>query len=296
MQAGGFRWPLRAAGLAVIAAMAVAGCATGSSSAAKGGSTSAAPVSAVEAVKLASQTTGKVNSFTATMDIQITVPQGTASSTGLGSGSMDISATLAERLRPTLLMSMTLGSFSTGGTSLPGGLTELITPTALYMKWSYLTQQMHLTKPWLEIPLSALGSKSGVNLSQLLNQASGNGPLTQSQMLAGATSVREVGTGTVGGVPVTEYTGTVPLDKAMSYLSGSAKTTVQQLIASGGLTTEKFTVWIDGQHQLRKAIITMNGKALSETVNMTVTSINQPITVTVPPASETTQVPASALG
>ena len=92
------------------------------------------------------------------------------------------------------------------------------------MKWSYLTQMLHLSKPWLAIPVPSGSKSSGINLSQIFSQESGSDPLTQSQLLQGATSVHQVGTGSIDGVPVTEYTGTLPLDKAISYLSGAAKT------------------------------------------------------------------------
>ncbi len=292
MQVHAARLPLCAAGLAMIAVAAVTGCAASSSSAARGVASAAPPVTPATAVKLAAQVTGKVNSFTATMSERITVKPGTTSSTGLD-GNVQLAMTLAEQLHPALLASATLGSNSLGGTSLPGGITEVITPTALYMKWSYLTKQLHLTKPWLVVSLSSLGKSSGINFSQLLNQATGNGPLTQSQVLAGATSVRQVGAGSIDGVPVTEYTGTVPLNKGLSFLSGSIKAQVQQLITAGGLTAEHFTVWIDGKHIPRKLTVTAAGKSMTETIDMTITSINQPVSIAVPPASQTSTLPAS---
>ena len=294
MQVRSARLPLYTAGLAVIVAAAVSGCAASSgSSSGGGGSSAAAPLSPLAAVKLVAKTTVTVNSFTGTMNIQITAKPGAASSAGLGS--MDMTGTLAEQLRPTVLISESIGTLGEAGTSLPGGLTELMTPTAWYIKWSYFTQQLHLTKPWLVIPLSTLSKGAGINLSQALSQATSNGPVAQSQMLAGATSVRRVGTGTLDGVPVTEYTGTIPLGKAMAYLSGSTKSGVEQLIKASGLTTEKFTIWVDGEHVLRKAVITMDGKAVTENISMTITSINQPVAVTVPPASETATLPSGAL-
>jgi hypothetical protein len=295
MQVHAARLPLCAAGLAMIAVAAVTGCAASSSSAVRGVASAAPPVTPATAVKLAAQVTGKVNSFTATMSQRITVKPGTTSSTG-PAGNVQLTMTLAEQLHPALLASATIGSYGLGGTSLPGGITEVITPTALYMKWSYLTKQLHLTKPWLVVSLSSLSKSSGINFSQLLNQATGNGPLTQSQVLAGATSVRQVGAGSIDGVPVTEYTGTVPLNKGLSFLSGSIKAQVQQLITAGGLTTEHFTVWIDGMHLPRKLTVTAAGKSMTETTDMTITSINQPVSIAVPSASQTSTLPASDLG
>jgi hypothetical protein len=294
MQVRSARLPWYTAGLAVIAAAAVTGCAASSgSSPGGGGSSAAAPLSPLAAVRLVAKTAVTVNSFTGTMNLQVTVKPGAAGATG--PGSLDMTGTLAEQLRPTLLVSESIGTFRAAGTSLPGGLTELLTPTGVYIKWSYLTQQLHLAKPWLVIPLSTLSKGAGINLSQALSQATSNGPVTQSQMLAGATSVRQVGTGTFDGVPVTEYTGTVSLDKALSYLPSSSKAGVEQLIKASGLTTEKFTVWVDGEHVLRRAVITLDGKAVTESISTTITSVNQPVAVTVPPASETSTLPGGAL-
>jgi hypothetical protein len=207
-----------------------------------------------------------------------------------------ISAAFAEQLHPSLLASVNIGTLSAGGQSLPGGLSEILTPSTLYMKWSFLTSSLHLSKPWLAIPLSSVSQKSGVNLGQIFSQLQSSGPLTESQLLAGATSVHQVGTGTVDGVAVTEYTGTLPLDKGIKFLTGSARTQVQQAIAAAGLTTATFTVWIDGQHLVRKSVVTESGKTVTEVITTTVTSINQPVKIAVPPASQTSSVPSSALG
>ena len=205
-----------------------------------------------------------------------------------------MTATYAERLHPSLLarVDMNIASLGAAGTSMPGGIEEIITPSTLYMKWSYLTQLLHLSKPWLAISAPSISQSSGIDLSQIFSQESGSDPLTQSQLLQGATSVHQVGTGSIDGVPVTEYTGTVPLRKAMSYLSGLAKTQMQQVIANAGFTDETYTVWIDGRHTVRKAIITEVGKTVTESVTTTTTSINQPVNITVPTAGQTSPLPA----
>lgn len=296
MQVRAARLPLYTAGLALVVTTVVTGCATSSSSsAAAAKSSAAAAVTPLDAVKLAAQTSHNANSFTGTMSMQTTGSAGAASTAG-GSGDLSMTAAFAEQLHPSLLASVNIESLSSPGVSLPGGMREVLTPTDLYLKWSYLTQTLHLSKPWLSIPLSTF-AKSGVNLSKLINQATGNSPLSQSRLLADATSVRQVGTGTIGGVPVTEYTGTIPLnDKMLSVLSGSLKTQVQQEIKTLGFTSEKFTVWIDGQHITRKIVVKMASKSAAETVTMTITSINKPVNVAIPPASQTAPMPSSLFG
>jgi hypothetical protein len=140
------------------------------------------------------------------------------------------------------------------------------------------------------LPLYAAG------LAVIVDEATGNGPLVQSQMLAAATSVQQLGTGTIGGVPVTEYTGKIPLQKAAASLSGSARTTLEQASASDGLTEATFTDWIDAQHIVRKAVVIEVGPSISETITVTTTSINQPVNISIPSASQTSPMPSSALG
>lgn len=289
------RLPLYAAGLALIGAMAVTGCGPSSSSSAGAAGPSATPsANPLDAVKLAAKTASGANSFTGTMSLQFTAKPGAASSSS-SVGGLSMNATFAEQLHPTLLASVNIASLSSGGTSLPGGMAEIVTPSTLYLKWSYLTQLLHLSKPWLAVPVSSLSQSGGVNLSQLLGQSTGSGPLTQSQLLQGATSVHQVGTGSVGGVPVTEYTGTLSLDKAISYLSGTAKAQLQQAMANAGLTEATFTVWIDRQHTVRKAVVNEAGKDVTETITTTITSINQPVNIVLPTASQTSQLPGGDL-
>lgn len=301
MQVSVARVPLYAAGLVVIVAVAVAGCSPSTSSsgasasAGASGSASTAPGNALDAVKLAAKTSSSANSFTGTMDLQSTIKPGAASSSA-SAGAVSMSATFAEQVHPSPVASVNIASLSSAGMSVPGGLAEIVTTSTLYLKWSYLTQMLHLSKPWLAIPLSSLSQSGGVNLSQILSQATGSGPLAQSQLLQGATSVRQVGTGSLDGVPVTEYTGTLPLDKGLSYLSGAAKAQLQQAMASAGFTEMTFTVWIDGQHTVRKAVDTETGKDVTETITTTITSINQPVNIAVPTASQTSPLPGGDLG
>jgi hypothetical protein len=298
MRVGAAHLPWCAAGFAGIAAAAVTGCASSSSTTGASGATPSA-ANALSTVQLAAKSTSGVNSATGTISVQATPVSGAtaspASSGSTGSGALNFTGTFAEQLHPSLTASFDVQSLTSGGSSLPGGLSEVITPSTVYLKSPALTQAMHLAKPWLAIPLSQLGKSSGVNFSQLLGGMNGNSPLSGSQLLAGATSVRQVGTSTLDGVPVTEYTGTLSLDKAIASLSGSAKSALQQAITTAGFSTAKFTVWIDGKHTVRKSVVAEAGKAVSETTTTTITSINQPVNIAVPAASQTAPVPSGSL-
>jgi hypothetical protein len=307
VRAGAFRRPWQAAGLAAVAATALAGCgvSSGSGSSAPSASSASGAASgtasgstdAQDQVQLAAKTTAAASSVTGTMTVQATAKPGASASPSAsgsaGSGAFSMTATFAERLRPSLLASTNVESLSSSGTSLPSGLSEIITPSTFYLKWSYLTQELHLSKPWLAIPVAQISQSSGINLGQILGSVSGS-PLTGTQLLAGATSVRQTGTGTVNGVAVTEYSGTLSLHQALSSLSGSAKTQLQQAIAQAGFSTADFTVWIDGKNQVRKSVVTETGTTVTETSTTTITSIGQPVTITPPAASETTPLPSTA--
>jgi hypothetical protein len=64
-------------------------------------------------------------------------------------------------------------------------------------------------------------------------------------------------------------------------------------IATDGLTEATFTDWIDAQHIVRKAVVTEVGKSITETITVTTTSINQPVNVSIPSASQTSSLPSS---
>lgn len=308
MRAGTVRWTTYGVGLAALATAAVTGCSSSSSSAAASGTsspaasgTSAQSTDATGTVQLAAKTTADATSVTGNLVLQITSKAGAsasaspAASAAAGSGNLSATATFAERLRPSLTGSVTYQSMSSGGTTLPGGLSAIITPTEFYLKWSYLTDALKLSKPWLAIPVSQLSQSSGVNLSQILGSAAGGSPLSGSQVLSGASSVRKVGTGTVGGIPVTEYTGTLDLDKSLAALSGTTKTQLQQAITKSGFKTGTFTVWVDGSHQIRKEVATLTGSTMTETTTTTITSINKPVNISLPAANQTTTAPTSSL-
>jgi hypothetical protein len=254
---------------------------TGCAAADGGSSTSPQPavLTAKQAVQLAAQTARGANSFTGTTAIAISAAGGHAT----------ITASFAERLHPSLLARVDVSTFKIpgvpAGTNL-NGLTEIVTPSAVYLKWPFITSLMHTSKPWVKVSLSALGASGAVNLTSLFTQFSNNGPLTQDSMLAGATSVRTVGTGTLNGVPVTEYTGTVSVTKALAALDPSSRSAVSKAITQAGIGSMRFTIWVDGQHIVRKSVVTESGSMMSEVITTTLTSVNQPVSVQVPADSD----------
>jgi hypothetical protein len=247
-------------------------------------------MSATQAIQLAADETRDVNSFAATVNIQISGKPGSSGSFG----NAELAGTFQEQLHPSLLAGADFTTFSVAGQSM-AGLGEIITPTAIYIKLGMLTQALHSTKPWVELPLSSLNKSTGLNLGSLINQMQTSSPLAQTQLMAGATNVRTVGTGTVDGIPVTEYAGSYSMSAALAKLHADVRGQLSQALQKAGINSAQFKAWIDGQHQVRKEIVTEDASAFTETVTLTVPSINQPVNISVPPTSQTVTLPASAL-
>jgi hypothetical protein len=265
--------------VAAVAALAAAGCSSGT------GSSGAAAQSKTPAqeIRLAASTAGTVNSFTATMSLDLTTTGGS-----LGSQSVTVAGTVSEKVHPSLLAEFSFSTVKAAGVSLPGGMSEIITPNEIYVKLAELSTLLHTDKPWLGLSVSSLSGSSGINLGSLFSQSDTSNPLTMTQLLAGATNVKKVGTGTMGGVAVTEYTGSYALATALDKLPASARSAARTAFKQAGLDsgTARFTVWIDAQNIVRKDITRLTSSALNESITTTVTSVNQPVTITAPPASQ----------
>jgi hypothetical protein len=235
-----------------------------------------------QAITLAANHASQVNSFGSVMSVTMS---GTVNGTMAG--------TMHIRSRPTRLVDADFSKFDVGGQNLPGGMHEIVTDRAIYLKMALLAQELH--KPWVKISFSQLQQSAGINLSQLTQQVQSNNPLVQTRMLTAAKDVRAVGTQTIDGVSTTHYAGSYPISAGLAKLPASVRALAEKGLRTLGTKTVRFNVWIDGQHQTRKIMVTEAGSAETTKVTMQVTSINQPVSVTLPPASQVATIPASAL-
>jgi len=260
----------------------IAGCSAGGSSASSAGSggTAAKPVSPHTALTLAADQSKRVNSMTGTFSSQ------------LGSSVSEITTgTMQLQLKPSLVAEENL-KVTTGGKTTP--MDEIITPTALYLKSGLPSLGTSAAKPWLEVEYSAMKGSLGSALSSLLQNAQNGNPATQTQMFAASKNVHEVGTQVVDGVQTTHYAGSFTPSAALATLSPSLRKTLGPTMKSIN-SDISFNVWIDGQHVSRKVVVVENVQGESVTTTINVTSVNQPVQVTPPPASQTTKLPASSL-
>ena len=267
---------IAAAGTA--AALLAAGCSSGRPS---GQGSAGSGISPAQAIMLASQQAKHATSFSSSLSIKMS---------GTASGAM--AGTLKMRTRP-LLFDADFSTMNAGGQSVPGGIEEIFAGRTLYLKMPALAQQ--LGKPWVKFSFAEFQHGTGISFAQIIQQAQQNNPLVQTQMLASAKNVRVVGHQVIDGVPTTHYTGTYTAAAALARLPSSLRATEQKGLQTLGVTSVQFSVWLDGQHQARKIVAYENGTSEQATVTLTVTGINQPITVTLPPRSQVASIPASAL-
>ncbi|MEU6576024.1 LppX_LprAFG lipoprotein [Streptomyces sp. NPDC046805] len=162
-----------------------------------------------------------------------------------------------------------------------------------------MAAQMH-GKKWLKFDMSALGK--GTDANQFGAGQANDNPAAQATFLSGAKDVKKVGTETVEGVKTTHYQGTVTLDQLRSSLKGGDKAVREQREKSIaqfeklGVNKMNMDMWIDGGDHAKQ--FRMQGAADKGPLDMTITflDVNKPVTVTAPPAKETTDLAAMMKG
>jgi hypothetical protein len=268
-----------AAGAALCAAViTAAGCSTGASANHPSAAAGQSQVeSAAHAISLAAVQAKNVSSYSATVQIQST-----------GSAASTISGTVQMQMKPSLLIHQKL-NITGRGPSVDGGLEAVLTSDTVFLKMSSLGRL--LGKPWIKMSIAALSRVSGVNLGQLIQQAQGNNPFAQAQMLAAAKDVHQVGTQVINGVQTTEYTGTYSVATGLNNVVPSQRAQVRQYMKAAGITSIQFHTWIDAQHHVRKMTLLASGNSIRETIVYVITMINQPVHVRFPAASQLARVP-----
>lgn len=274
--------PLPAALLGIAAIALATGCGSAGNTGNNAGpgkpGSAAGGMTATRALSLAAAQAQKVTSFTATMNIVTH-----------GSLATHMTGTLQERVRPTVLAHQVFSIHGGSGLPVPGSMQTLLTSRAVYLSISTLRKVTG--KPWVKIPFSSLKKSTGLDLAPLIHQLQGNNPLAQTQMLQAATNVRRVGSQTIDGVQTTEYSGSLNVGKAMTRLDPSLRKLVGPALSATGIKAAHFRVWVDGQHQVRKLAETEGGTSYQVTSTIVITSINQPVHIHVPPASQVAGLP-----
>ncbi len=254
----------------------VAGCG------AAGVSPAAKPLSARQAITLAADASQRINSETAEMAVQVG---------GSTSGSM--SGTIQLQLKPTLLAN---AQFKVAASGQDIAIGEILTGGAIYVKIPGLTGiPGHAGKPWLKVSLGQLTGTAESQVGQLIQGIQNSNAQNLTRLFTASKNVRATGTQTIDGVRTTRYTGTFTPSAASAALPASLRKLMgpELKLLQGPV---RFTVWIDGQHHTRKLIETEKIAGQSVVTNLTVTAINQPVHVTVPPASQVMTMPSDLFG
>lgn len=142
----------------------------------------------------------------------------------------------------------------------------------------------------MKIPFSSLRN-TGLNLAPLIHQIQSDNPLAEAQMLAGATNVRQVGSQVVNGIPTTEYAGTIHAGAALAKLDPNMQKVLRPALSATGIRIIHFHVWVDAHHQVRKLAEVLSGSNYRVTSLVIITSINQPVHVQTPTASQVANMP-----
>jgi len=87
------------------------------------------------------------------------------------------------------------------------------------------------------------------------------------------------------------YAGSYAAADALRELSPGSRKLLGPLLQALGSSTVRFHVWIDGQHLVRKFADTETISGQLVTTTMNVTSINQGLTISLPPASQISSLP-----
>jgi hypothetical protein len=198
-------------------------------------------------------------------------------STANGS-TFSLDGTLAGQEKPTKIFQQTLKG-GMGSVPLPGGIEMIFARDAMYLKMGLLANM--LGKPWLKFVTPR--KIAGLNLGPVFQAAAVSDPLAYSKLFSSSTKVRKVGAAVINGVPTTEYAGTF----SFTALPPSMRAGV----VAGGITTGYYMTWVDGQHLMRKIVLTESGGGNSLRVSILLTSINKPLNLHLPPASQVAVAP-----
>nr|WP_303713057.1 hypothetical protein [Kutzneria buriramensis]WKX11714.1 hypothetical protein Q4V64_31110 [Kutzneria buriramensis] len=197
-----------------------------------------------------------------------------------------VKADAAMRMKPTVAMSMKMTALDQGA----DGTAEIrLVDKAMYMGGGAAAAKEMDGKSWLKFDLSELGAEGLDDPSLGAGQADKN-PADQSTFLAGSKDVEDVGTETVDGVKTTHYKGTVTMKQLRESLKGEDEATRKRRFdqfTKLGVDAVTMDMWVDGDDQTKQ--FRMRGDGDKGPLDMTITllDINEPVTITAPPAKDT---------
>jgi hypothetical protein len=142
-------------------------------------------------------------------------------------------------------------------------------------------------KPWIKVDLPAYESSVGADGDPFGGATSGD-PTQLLQLLQklGA-QVTEVETSTVGGVPTTEYRGTIDFSKLLGGSGTAGASSIGQGLAQAfGLGAIPVSVWIDNDGRARQVAMNMAVLGLHLDMTLGLGNFGEAVNVTPPPADQ----------
>jgi hypothetical protein len=245
------------------------GSGQGSGDQGSGGQT--ASQSAVQAIQAAADQSKKINSYSIRMDESVT-----------GATAEHITGNMQFRLKPALLARVDLSIP-------PASVNEILTTKVAYLKIPGLGST---GKPWVKLSLAGKHG-TGAALGQLLQAAESSNPANQTATLTASKDLRKTGAEVINGIPTTRYEGSYSVADQLKKMPPALRKITSRSIAALGVTKVQFTIWIDGQHQMRRVITVEKGSSSTITTKLDIISINQPVNVALPPPSQVTSAPAN---
>ena len=244
----------RLAVLLLLLALPLAAAACGGGKTSSTSTTATSPTSAADAVKAAAEKTAKAGTLTLALNVA-----GASASSKIavaGTGGFDMANRAGElHLR-----------FVASGVS--GTMSVVLSGTDLYVSSPLLSIALPAGKTWIKVDLTKAAKAGGLDLSKILSQD----PAQALDALENASSVTEAGTVQIGGATWTHYHATV-VKSSTSTVGGT------------------YDVWVgdDGYiHRVRTAVAGTAGSTTGAVrATSTLSGFGEPVTVTVPPASQT---------
>ena len=273
--------------LALVAAVAAAALASGCGS---GGA-----AAALDPVANAAETTNHSEGARLAMHMQVTVaglPQQITMDAG---GRTNFKTQEGEiSLQMNGVPGASAGGFGEGGT-----IDERFVGGKLFMGSSLFAGKLPAGASWVEVDVAAAAHKLGLS-TQSLTSGQSNPAQFLEYLRANGGSVHVTGTARVRGVQTTAYAGTIDLSKAPGANDPATKATIADAIAATGTSTIPVEAWVDAKNMIRRFTLTVplsaGGRRLETKVTVELFDFGPQRPVPAPPASETYEMSAAALG
>jgi hypothetical protein len=164
----------------------------------------------------------------------------------------------------------------------------------LYVKFPPAQRALLKGKPWATVDLIKAAKSSNADLSQLSGSLD---PTNQLDQLRAVEQVKRIGSDNTRGTPTTHYHAVVDLEKAIllkpAKVRAHLRQSIDELKKQTNSTKLPIDAWIDSQKRLRRMTADF---AHVGSMRMDLYDYGRNLRVAVPPADQTTDITAQAIG